>query len=335
MAIETASAVARRLAELAHAQQRNFSVVFHGGEPLLVGATHLSKICRTLRAALPIECSLSVQTNGLLLSDEVLATCAEWDVGIAISVDGPASVHDRYRLDHRGRASHQKVMAAVQRLRAHPAGERLFSGVLAVIDLWSEPEDVYEFLKSIGVPSIDFLYRDGNHELLPVGKTSLVSTEYGTWMGRLLDYYLADPRPTPIRMLDDMIKLLLRARDGRKVAFEEPGIIIIDTDGTIKKNDILKSAYQRADAFSYEWSVHTNDLTDLVNSSQFREYQESQKPSASVCQTCPELDVCGGGIPAHRWSRKQGFMNPSVFCADQRYLVNLVRQRLVEQHLLV
>lgn len=226
-------------------------------------------------------------------------------------------------------------MAAVQRLLAHPAGQRLFSGVLAVIDLSSEPQEVYEFLKSTGAPSIDFLYRDGNHDLLPAGKASLVSAEYGRWMGRLLDYYLADPCPTPIRMLDDMIMLLLRARGGRQIAFEEPGIIIIDTDGTVKKNDILKSAYRNADAFSCQRSVLTHDLTDFVNSSEFREYQDSQKPSASVCQTCPELDVCGGGIPAHRWSRERGFANPSVFCADQLYLISLVRRRLAEQRLLV
>jgi uncharacterized protein len=335
MTVETISVVAHQLGTLARVQGPNFSVVFHGGEPLLVGPIHLSKICQTLRAALPTGCSLSVQTNGLLLSDEVIATCAEWDVGIAISVDGPASVHDRHRVDHRGRASHQRVMAGVQRLLAHPAGQRLFSGVLAVIDLSSEPKEVYEFLKSTGAPSIDFLYRDGNHDLLPAGKVSLVSTEYGRWMGRLLDYYLSDPRPTSIRMLDDMIKLLLRAKDGRRVAFEEPGIIIIDTDGTVKKNDILKSAYRNADAFSCQWSVLTHDLSDLVNSSEFQQYQESQKPSASVCHACPELDVCGGGIPAHGWSRKQGFVNPSVFCADQRYLVSLVRQRLAEQSLLV
>src|SRR4051812_39548977 len=73
MTVETVTIVAHQLAKLASAQERNFSVVFHGGEPLLVGPTHLSKISRTLRAALPIGCSLSVQTNGLLLSDEVLA----------------------------------------------------------------------------------------------------------------------------------------------------------------------------------------------------------------------------------------------------------------------
>jgi uncharacterized protein len=333
--IKTISAVAHQLGKLARFQDRNFSVVFHGGEPLLVGAAHLSQICQILRTALPKRCVLSIQTNGTLLSNEILAICAEWNVTIAISIDGPASVHDKHRVDHRGRSSHKRVMEAVQRLLRHPSGRRLFSGVLGVIDLSSQPENVYEFLKSTGTPSIDFLYRDGNHDLLPAGKLSVDSTEYGRWMGRLLDYYLLDPHPIPIRMLDDMIKsLLLRgAREPR--ALEEPGIVIIDTDGTIKKNDILKSAYRDADKFSSQWSVLTHDLIELVNSAEFVEYHESQRPSAPVCQTCPDLDVCGGGIPAHRWSQERGFINPSIFCADQRYLVSLMRSRLSAHNLSV
>jgi uncharacterized protein len=136
-------------------------------------------------------------------------------------------------------------------------------------------------------------------------------------------------------MLDDMIKLFLRARAPKSVLPEEPGIMIIDTDGTIKKNDILKSAFKNADRFTSQWSVLTHDLVDLVNSSEFFEYHESQKPAATVCQACPELNICGGGIPAHRWSAERGFTNPSVFCADQHYLISLVRERLAEHSLLV
>lgn len=334
MAIQTASALATQLNKLAHLQQQPFSIVFHGGEPLLVGATHFSEICRTIRTQVPSKCSLAVQTNGVLLSNEIISVCAKWDVSIALSIDGPPQVHDRSRIDHRGRPSHEKVSAAIRRLKAHPACPRLFSGVLAVIDLSMPPEEIYEYLKSTGTPSIDFLYRDGNHDLLPAGKESFASAEYGEWMGRLLDYYLNDANPTPIRALDEIIKLALRApRTGLNL--EEPGIIIVDTDGTIMKNDILKSAFPGADKFLSNWSVFTDDLVEVVASSEYVDYCESQKPCASACLACSELEVCGGGIPAHRWSRERGFINPTIFCADQKYLIGLVRQRLREQNLLV
>ncbi len=222
MSRHVAEAAAARLAELCAAQGSPFSVVFHGGEPLLVGAARFGEICSALRRALPVSCGLHLQTNGLLLSEAVLSLCAEHDVGISVSVDGPASVHDQHRPDRRGRHSHNQVMAGIRRLLAHSAGRSLFTGVLAVIDLASDPSEVYAFLKSTGAPSIDFLYRDGNHDALPVGKASFVSTEYGDWMGRLLDVYLADREPVRVRVLDDMLKLLLGGCPARRVSDSTP-----------------------------------------------------------------------------------------------------------------
>ena len=141
--------------------------------------------------------ALHLQTNALLLSERVIQTCAKHDVGISISLDGPREVHDKSRVDHRGRGSHDKVLTGIQKLVRHPNGARLFTGLLAVIDVRSDPVEVYKFLKSTGAPSIDFLYRDGNHDVLPPGKMTAHSIEYGDWMGRLLDYYLEDKTPTP------------------------------------------------------------------------------------------------------------------------------------------
>ena len=290
--------VAHRLSELAAAQNSSFSLVFHGGEPLLVGATEFADICGTLRRKLPFLRS-HLQTNGTLPAEDGLTICAQHDVGVSISVDGPAQVHDRHRLNHRGSPSHARVMAAIRRLRAHQAGSSLFAGVLAVVDLASAPAEVYAFLKSTGAPSIDFLYSDGNHDTLPIGKASLPSTEYGDWMGRLLDIYLADPKPTRVRVLDDMLKLLLGGEARKEgVGLNTYGILVIDTDGSVNKNDTLKSAFRAADQFSNEWSVQTHDLREIVNSTEFAAYHRSQRPAAPACLACPNLKVC--------WRRNAG-----------------------------
>ncbi len=334
MSLPVAEAAAMRVAELCEAQRAPLSVVFHGGEPLLVGTNHFEQICRSLRRALPASCGLHLQTNGLLLSDAVLSVCAEHEVGISISVDGPATVHDRHRPDLSGRPSHARVMAGIRRLLAHPAGRNLFTGVLAVIDLASDPDEVYAFLKSTGAPGIDFLYRDGNHDALPVGKASFASTEYGDWMARLLDVYLADRTPIPIRVLDDMLKLLLGGASRKEgVGLGMYGIVVIDTDGGVNKNDTLKSAFGRADLFASRWSILTHDLREIVRSSEFADYHLAQRPSAQVCLACPDLKICGGGMPAHRWGAGNGFTNPSVFCADQTRLIDAMRRHLARNRL--
>ena len=326
---ETTRAVARALKELSRLQDRPFAVVLHGGEPLLLGPEKLRYLISMLRGVLPGECAVSLQTNGILISDEILDLCSDTRTTISVSLDGPRQVHDRFRVGHTGQGTYNKVLAGIERLRHHPDGKLLFTGLLAVVDPESDPAEVYSFFKSLNPPSVDFIYRDGNHSRLPYGKTTLHSTEYGAWMGRLLDVYLADPTPIRIRILDDVIKLMLGGsgtKDG--VGLTNYGVLIIDTDGSVTKNDTLKSSFDGADRFSQKWSVHTHGLADVLNSTEFAEYQAMQRPSSKVCLSCPELHVCGGGMTLHRWRDDNGYDNPSVFCDDQKLLLAHIRRYL-------
>lgn len=327
----TIDALGRNLAKLIDVQCRPLSIVFHGGEPLLVGPLRFESICATLRRHLPQPVGLHVQTNGLLLADTIIDTCARHDIGISISIDGPADTHDRHRSDHRGRKSHARVLASIQRVLAHPKGGLLLSGLLSVIDLTSDPGEVYAFFKTTGTPSVDFLYRDGNHDDLPAGKVDALSVEYGVWMSRLLDVYLTDPEPIRIRVLDDMLRLLLGGRSVKEgVGDDAYGILVVETDGSITKNDTLKSA-DGADKFTTRWTVE-DDLSTLITSTAFLDYHHAQRPSAEFCRSCAELRVCGGGMPTHRWSAERGLDNPTIFCADQKYLIGHMREMIALAH---
>lgn len=329
MSAATCEAAAAGLAALARAQGRAFAVVLHGGEPLLLGAARLGETIRTLRAALPAACALSIQTNGTLITREVLDLCAATGVTVSVSLDGPRDVHDRHRIGFDGGGTYDAVVRGVERLRAHPDAAALFTGLLAVVDPASDPAEVYGFFKAFEAPSVDFIYRDGNHSRLPAGKASAGSTEYGAWMAGLLDVYLADPAPLRVRVLDDMIKLVLGgvgSKDG--VGLTNYGVLIIDADGAVTKNDTLKSAFDGADRFDEPWSVHTHALADVAASAAFAAYHAMQRPVSPTCLACPDLGVCGGGMTLHRWRDGTGFANPSVYCADQRLVIGRIRDRV-------
>lgn len=328
MSDRVVDALAQQLARLVSHQDEPLSVVFHGGEPLLMGAERFERTCRTLRAALGDASGLHLQTNAVLLGDDFIDICARHDVGISISLDGPREIHDAHRPDHGGRGSHDQTAGAIRRVLAHCRGHDLLSGLLAVIDLSADPIEVYEHLKALGTPSIDLLYRDGNHEVLPAGKDSFLSTEYGDWMVRMLDHYLADGTPIRVRVLDDMLRLVMGGRSRKEgVGTAEYGILVIDTDGTLAKNDTLKSA-AAGDRFARPASILHDDLIEFVSSRAFADYHAAQRPHAAECLACPELAVCGGGMPTHRWSAARGLDAPSVFCADQRTLIASMRERV-------
>ena len=326
----TVTALAKNLRTLASAQERCFATVLHGGEPLLLGYKKLLSFFQILRKALSANhYPLSIQTNGICITNDVLDLCSKYQVSLSVSIDGPQRINDRYRIDHLGRGTYDRIIRGIQKLKNHSDSEFLYAGVLAVIDPESDPHDVYSSLKSLDAPSIDFLYKDGNHSRLPIGKDSFESTEYGQWLIALLDIYLVDPNPPRIRFLDDMIKLVLGGYSTKEgLGCVDYGIIVIDTDGRVSKNDTLKSSFKGADHFSQPWSVHTHELVDILNSPEFSEYHALQKPTASACLSCVELSVCGGGMPLHRWSAENGYDNPSVYCADQLALISRIRRHV-------
>lgn len=326
---ETITATAKSLSELSLIQQRPFAVVLHGGEPLLLGPAKLNWLISRLRSTLPQACSFSLQTNGVLITEDILNVCFENRTTISVSIDGPRHIHDRNRVGHSGQGTYDKVLDGIQRLRNHRNSDSLFSGLLAVIDPTSEPEEVYNFFKSLDPPGVDFLYRDGNHTWLPHGKESLRSTEYGQWLAKLIDIYLFDTKPLRIRFIDDMVKLILGGtgtKDG--VGLTDFGILVIDTDGSITKNDTLKSSFNGADRFTQKWSVHTHKLAEILNSNEFVYAHALQRPTSKICLKCSELKVCGGGMTLHRWRDENEYDNTSVYCADQLLLIGHIRKHL-------
>lgn len=318
--------VAARLAAQLAVQEAPFSVVLHGGEPLLLGALRLERTCETLRAALPHPCGIHIQTNGVLLSDAIIDILVRYDVGVSVSIDGPQAVHDRFRRDHQGKGSHAQVSAGIARIMAREDARPLLAGVLAVIDPQSDPAEVYAALKATGAPSLDVLPRDGNWDTLPFGKAAPDSVEFGTWLSGLLDAYLADSTPPRVRLLDDMLRLTLGGfamKEG--VGGADYGILVIEPDGNVEKNDTLKVAGSGADRFDYRWSVFEHSFAEILGSDEFLAYYRQQRPFAAVCAACPDLGICGGGMVAHRWSNARGYENPSIFCADQRLVIARMR----------
>ena len=324
------AATVRQLSDLYACQRHRLHVVLHGGEPLLIGPKQMFKLCSMLRSALPNPCEVHVQTNGVLLTEEFIDIFVRFDVGISISIDGPSDVHDRFRVDKRGLGSYDRVRSAIALLTAREDARPLFSGVLAVVDPSSKPSSVYASLKATGAPSIDFLVRDGNHTHLPEGKASATSTEFGSWMSEALDIYLSDPTPPRVRIFDDMLRLIMGGESNKEgVGTTDYGILVIDTDGSINKNDTLKVAHRAADRFDRaSWTILSDSLMDVVQSPAYSDYYLQQRPTAPECRTCSELHVCGGGMVAHRWSDDRGFDNPSIFCVDQLLVISRMREWL-------
>jgi len=325
-------AVARRVGEhaLTHALPE-VEVVLHGGEPLLVGPDALAVVLRTLREGTPpqVALRLGVQTNGILLTDRMLAVLADFDVRVGVSLDGGPAENDRHRLRRNGRGSYSSVERGLRRLTA-PRYRPLYAGLLATVDPRHDPVTVYEALLAFEPPSVDFLLPHRTWGWTPTGfpGSGAGSTPYGDWLVAVFDrWFDASRRETDVRLFDDVIHLLLggAARSGQ-VGLSPAAFVVVDTDGSLQQVDALKVVAPGAPETGLNVFDHT--LDDVCAHPTVVARQIGLTALADECRRCRLVQVCGGGHYTHRHRPGRGFRNPSVYCHDLQVLIDHVVRRL-------
>ena len=143
---------------------KRFSILFHGGEPLLIGKKRLRQLCESIREierCTGCEFELSTTTNGTLIDCEWASIFRAYRIDPTLSIDGPKRIHDQERVDFRGRGTYDRVLNALTVLREFG----IEPGVLAVCDPSSDPEEVANhFVEEPRLRSFDILFPDATHE---------------------------------------------------------------------------------------------------------------------------------------------------------------------------
>ena len=131
---------------------------WQGGEPTLRGldffrravalADELRRPSQRVRHTL--------QTNGTLLDDDWGAFLAEQGFLVGISIDGPARLHDAYRVNKAGRGTHAQAVWGWQVLRRHGVEANVLCTVNALNA--DRPLEVYHHLRDdLGATFVQFI----------------------------------------------------------------------------------------------------------------------------------------------------------------------------------
>jgi uncharacterized protein len=326
IAPETVAKAGERIAE--HARDhglREVHVILHGGEPLLAGAAGLRSIVGGLRRAIEPVCELDlrIHTNGVRLDAELCELFLAGRVMVGISLDGDRAANDLHRRYASGRSSYDQVLAAVRLLRQERYRE-INAGLLATIDVRSDPVAVYRALAALEPPNLDFLLPHGTWDSPPPGAGLAGRTPYADWLGTVYDEWTRDGRPVRIRMFESVIETSRGGASGTESLGLAPSdVAVIETDGTIEQADSIKVAYDGAPATGLDIFRHPLDAAAAHPA--IRARQQGIAGLSVTCQRCPVVSTCGGGLYAHRYRTDNGFDNPSVYCADLKRIITHVR----------
>jgi radical SAM/SPASM domain FxsB family protein len=327
MSVDVARMAARRIAEHATTHGlRTVDVILHGGEPLLAGPRHMSELLGVVREEIPYDTEIrfELQTNGTLLNDKWLDLFEHHKVTVGVSLDGPPAVNDLHRLGHTGKSSADAAIRGINLLRTRP---HLFAGLLAVVDLDFDPVEVHDYLAAFEPPTIDFNLPHGTHATPPPRRDPSVP-EYGLWMTRLYDTWLARPQwQHSIRILEDIVALSSGVRGAvETVGLAPSASVVIESDGTIEGLDTLKVVEEGASWLGLDVARHSFD--EVLDHPKLHYRHHGTNILAEKCQSCELVEICGGGYLPHRFSTAHGYRNPSVYCEDLAHLINHIQTSL-------
>ena len=312
---EIARLVGHRIAEYATRHDLEyFRVNLHGGEPTLLGAKRLDDVLTDLKASAgSVTLKIGMQTNGTLITNEVVAALQQHDVRVGVSLDGDVNAN-RFRIDHQGRPTWERAVNGLTLLKA----VGLLSGIQTVIDLDSEPEAVLDALGQFGPKEIELGQPFGNHDNPPSANGHRYTL--GVWLTRAFDHWqrskaLQDSR---ITILTDALYAILTERPNSDwFPALPPGYLIIATDGNYEGLDILKVVGSQGRVL--DMNVRTHSIEEALEHP-FIHMRSGPEQLAPECRACPIVSWCAGGYYPTRYGRGRGFDNPSLYCEDLKKL---------------
>jgi uncharacterized protein len=317
-----------------------FSIVLHGGEPLLWPEADLLEWLRQfgLRRAQGWNLDLAIQTNLVRpLSGRLRDALHQARVALGVSLDGPRDLNDSVRVDKLGRGTYQRVMQNVESLLEHGDGD-LIGGFLSVANPAMTPQAYLDWVLSLPITRVDVLWPiEFNWKNPPWGIFSrdqyAKNPRYGRWFSDLfMAWWNLDRPDIVIRLFDNLLRLMLGDKSHiDSLVNDSYNMFVVNTDGSYEYPDYLRNA--RDGAAQTSFNILNNAIEELHQDPVFYRLLHLKDECPSSCRQCRHQAVCGGGfLPGRSDALLHISSRESVLCADQMYFFDsvsaIVRQAL-------
>jgi uncharacterized protein len=305
----------------------NFS--WHGGEPTTLGLDFFRKAVELQRKHRPLGWTVrnGIQTNGILLNEEWGRFLRAEGFSVGLSLDGPAELHDPYRVNRSGQPTHREAMRAYELLLKY----EIHTDVLCVVHSLNvrQPLTVYRFFRGIGCRYLGFLpavnptparaesARAGDPARDPAAPEAVdahtpAAEDYGAFLSRIFDEWIArDTGRIMIQTFEEAARPALGLEHSLCVFRETCGQTpVLEHNGDFFPCDHFVDAERRLG------NIRETALAELLDSPALRAFGEAKRDLPRCCRECEVLAMCNGGCPKYRFIRTpEGEPGLNYLCA--------------------
>tara|TARA_B100002003_G_scaffold52451_1_gene47653 strand:+ start:8064 stop:9263 length:1200 start_codon:yes stop_codon:yes gene_type:complete len=317
---------------------------WQGGEPTLLGLDFFESVVELQNKYKPENQTVtnSLQTNGTLIDDSWVGFLAENNFLVGISIDGPARLHDRFRVGKKDEKTFVKVEQAIKILQAGGVEYNTLTTVQRRNFRFGA--EVYRYLRDLGVEYMQFIpiverrRPDGElagppdleaqNKKTKITEWSVPQDGYGDFICAVFDVWRKSDvgkvfvQPFDVHLglrMGEPSTLCVNARScGKGLAMEHNGDLYACDHyvySTHRLGNVMETPMQ--------------ELVADVRQLKFGEDKHKKLPSE--CVACRFLTYCGGGCPKHRFMpSKSGGFDLNYFCPSYTKIAEYIEPAMAE-----
>ncbi len=311
---------------------------WQGGEPTLLGTDFFRNvIALEQRHAQGKSIHNALQTNGTLIDNDWAEFLAEQKFLVGVSIDGPAAIHDRYRVDKGNAPTFDRVTRGIEKLKEY----NVDFNTLTVVNRHNSqyPLEVYRFLKEIGSGFMQFIpvvertaAQPGADGLVLIQPSSDLPAEvtdwsveplaFGKFLARIFDEWVKqDVGRTFVQLFDvaleswfgmDSSLCVFRKTCGSALAIEHTGDLYSCDHFVYPENKL--------------GNVMEAGLEQMASSQQQKDFGLGKlKTLPRMCRECDVRFACNGECPRHRFLKTpDGENGLNYLCAGYKHFFHYI-----------
>jgi len=238
-----------------------------------------------------------MQTNGTLLDEEWCRFLAAEGFVVGVSLDGPAEMHDRYRVTRDHHPTHRLAMRGYRLLEQH----RVPCNILCVVHAQNvhHPTEVYRFFKQLEAHYIEFLplVESQATEESGVSHRTVDAEALGHFLCTIFDEWKTqDVERVNVQIFEEVARTALGQEHAlcifRKTCGDVP---VLEHNGDFFSCDHFVNPEHRLG------NIRKTPLIDLLENpvqKAFGQVKWDRLPRQ--CQECGVFEFCHGGCPKDR-----------------------------------
>jgi uncharacterized protein len=293
------------------------TVVWHSGEPLTLPPSYYDDAITLITGlqesfgAAGIALRFAIQTNAVLIDDEWCAFFKRHAhrLDLGVSCDGPADLHDAWRVGWNGRGTHARTVRGMDLLQQHGIKYKLIAVVTS--HTLQQPEKFYEFFfnRRAHLSGFHFnLLAESSATNPALAFSADDRAAYYAFYRRLLELdraSVASGGPFEILNFALIAERILAAEQAAPAFVDQATAPLkslnVDARGNITTfyaglaNDVLPDVYGDGEGFALG-NIFGSSLEEMVRSQKLQDMTQDFMLSRHSCEaSCEYFNLCPGG----------------------------------------